>query len=75
MRRNAKRVTRSTRPGEQGYFKQRSCLSKRQYQSASQAWGVAHKINSNEGDKCHAYHCKFCGWWHVGSEFIGENDE
>ena len=44
---------------------ERSCLTKARFVSRGEARSLATHGTRRNG-QLHAYHCMYCGWWHLG---------
>lgn len=49
----------------ESYRRWRACTRKRAYQTKKEAQHIVSR-HAREGDVVHAYHCPWCGQWHVG---------
>jgi hypothetical protein len=55
------------RPASVSWVEYRSCRSKVRHDGRREAMDVAKKqMNRWGGGRVDAYHCRFCGGWHVG---------
>jgi rubrerythrin len=51
------------------YSRSTQCVSKRQYETRSEANATARKMRENgqADSRLHAYRCPHCGWFHIGN--------
>lgn len=47
-------------------LRRRSCEGKVRHESAAGANIARAKLARRDDDRMNAYHCRFCGGWHVG---------
>jgi len=46
--------------------RRKACEGKRRYETSAQAGYAAHLLREKDGAWMQAYHCQFCGGYHVG---------
>jgi hypothetical protein len=47
-------------------LRRKSCLGKKKYTSSQQAKDAAFLTGRKHNEKLVAYHCNYCGSWHIG---------